>query len=586
VAPARRPTILLAFLAVAAFLPFLGRRDIVTSHEARVVQTARQMAESGYPWHATPIPVPAVHLTDAAGAVSLDPDLSKPPIHLNPWLVPVLNDEIRLQKPPLPYWCSAILFKLAGHWSEALARLIPALMGALATFLTYDLTRLVLGRRYALAAALVWVTSYFIPDEFRKVMADPYLAFFSLLAVWAWIRAASRRFTSPSPHLPILIFYLATALGLLAKGPPLFIHLIIPIALFHLLKKRRLPGPLWSHLLGIALLLLIALPWPIYIINHVPNAREIWRHESIGEITDNIDNARPFWFYFPLLFQITLPWTPLWLLAFWVVFRRRKWVQGSEFRVQEEPNPQSTDEESNPQSTARLSSPKSIRNRQSLLPLAWYALTVLFFSCVRMKKLAYLLPAMPAQTMMIAQAAVFCGVVLRKRTGRTRRQLDETFIFACTLIVIILIGVFNFIQTPMQNARSPRRAAAFLELALNANPHATTIPARLPPEASLYLPLSLTYNPQADTILYLVDDLHNTAKADLDVFASRLPNLNLTAVRRMPIPGDGARPRYKLFELTLAPGQPKNYASASTPQPPTYGPASADVLLFSKDSVR
>jgi len=560
VAPARRPYILIALLAAAAFLPFLGRRDIVISHEARVVQTARQMAESGYPWHATPTQVPAVHLTNSAGVLSLDPDLSKPPLRVNPWLVPVLNDEIRLQKPPLPYWCCALLFKLAGHWSQALARLIPALMGALATFLVYDLTRLTLGRRYALAAALVWVTSYFIPDEFRKVMADPYLAFFSLLAIWAWIRAASPRPTSPSPHPPLLVFYFATALGLLAKGPPLFIPLAIPIGLFHVLKKRRLPGTLWSHLAGIALLLLIALPWPIYILNHVPNAREIWRYESIGELTDNTENARPFWYYIPLLLQISLPWTPLWLLAFYLPFRKRQRVQGSEFRVQEQSNPQST-----------TSSPLRTQHSalRTLFPLAWYTLTVLFFSCVHLKKLAYLLPAMPAQTMMIAQAAVFIGVVLRKRTRRTRRQLDESFVFACTLIVIILVGVFNFIRTPIENARSPRRAAAFLQLALAANPHATTIPGRLPPEASLYLPLSLTYNRQADTILYLVDDLHNTAKADLDLFASRLPNLNLTAVRRMPIPGDGPRPRYKLFELTLGPGQPKTYASASTPKPST-----------------
>src|SRR5947207_12011272 len=102
-------------------------------------------------------------------------------------MVPVLNGEIRLQKPPLPYWCSAILFRLFGiEWSEALARFIPALLGALATFFVADLARLLLGRRFAFPAALVWVSSYFIPDEFRKAMADPYLTFFALLAIWGW----------------------------------------------------------------------------------------------------------------------------------------------------------------------------------------------------------------------------------------------------------------------------------------------------------------------------------------------------------------------------------------------------------------
>jgi 4-amino-4-deoxy-L-arabinose transferase-like glycosyltransferase len=522
VSPARKPTILLTLLAAAAFLPFLGRRDIVISHEARVVQTARQMAESGWPWNAVPATVPAVRLAqsmgDTANVLRLQPDYAAPPLKVNPWLLPVLNDEIRIQKTPLPYWSAAVLFRIAGHWSEALARLIPALLGALATLLIYDLARLTLGRRYALPAALVWVTSYIIPDEFRKVMADPYLAFFTLLAMWAWIRAVRHRTT-----WPLYVFYLAVAMGLLAKGPPLFAHLIIAIGLYHVLTRRRLPGTIATHLAGLALCLLIALPWPIYIMSHVPHASEIWRYESLGELSDNTENARPFWFYLPLLFQISLPWTPLWILAIALPFRK--------------PKP------------------------RTFFPLAWYAITVSFFSCVHLKKIAYLLPAMPAQTLMIAQALVYCSVVIRRRRKRfTRRQLDEAFIIAAVLIVIALVGVFNFVRTPIENARSPRQAAEFLQLALRANPNATTIPGRLPPEATLYLPLSLAYDPKATTIFYLVDDPRDAVQPDLQAFAQRLPHLNLAAVVRVPIPGEGAKPRYKLFSITLAAGTGKTFA--------------------------
>ncbi|MDB5323243.1 MAG: family glycosyltransferase, 4-amino-4-deoxy-L-arabinose transferase [Phycisphaerales bacterium] len=540
--PARKPFILLTLLATAAFLPFLGRRDIVISHEARVVQTARQMAESGWPWNATPATVPAVRLNQTPGDTSnvlrLDPDPTAPPLLVNPWLIPVLNDEIRLQKPPLPYWTSAILFKLAGHWSEALARLIPALLGACSTLLIHDLAKRLLGRRYALPAALVWVTSYFIPDEFRKVMADPYLAFFSLLALWAWIRAAhptpgqsagSNATKAPS-RIPLLLFYIAIALGLLSKGPIVLLHVPIPILLYHILhRRRRVPSPISLHLIGFAIFIAIALPWPIYILNHVPHAREIWRYESIGELTDNTENARPAWFYLPLLFQITLPWTPLWLLAIALPLRKLR-TQHSALRT--------------------------------LFPLAWFTITVLFFSCVHLKKIAYLLPVMPAQTLIIAQALVFCAAQLRRRRHIPRRKLDETFIIACTLIVIALVGVFNFVRTPIENARSPRPAAQFLQLALRANPNATTIPGKLPPEATLYLPLSLAYDPQATTIFYLLDDPKNTAPTDLQSFAQRLPHQNLAAVARVNIPGEGPHARYKLFSITLATGSPKTFADA------------------------
>ena len=99
---------MLLLAALAIFLPMLGRKDIVTSHEARVAQTARQMAASGWPWRATEVSVPVVGLIDEPSNKRLGPLPGRGQQHVNPWLVPVLNGQIRLQKPPLPYWCSAI----------------------------------------------------------------------------------------------------------------------------------------------------------------------------------------------------------------------------------------------------------------------------------------------------------------------------------------------------------------------------------------------------------------------------------------------------------------------------------------------
>jgi 4-amino-4-deoxy-L-arabinose transferase-like glycosyltransferase len=520
------PRILLTLLAAAAFLPFLGRRDIVISHEARVVQTARLMSASGWPWNAKPVTVPAVHLVsraDLGNALRLDPDPAAPPLQINPWLVPVLSGEIRLQKPPLPYWCSAILFRLFGvEWSEALSRLIPALLGALATFLVADLARLTLGRRFALPAALVWVSSYFIPDEFRKAMADPYLAFFALLAIWAWISASIRHSRSC-----VLLFYIATALGLLAKGPPLFIHLAIPIALFHMLNRRRLPGTILSHLIGLILLAAIALPWPIYIFKTIPHAGEIWRYESIGEMADNTENAKAFYYYVPLLFQIGLPWTPLWIMAVALPFLRNR-----------------------------------RHGRRRIFPLLWFFLTVIFFSAVHLKKAAYLLPAMPAQTLLIAQAIVYIIADLRRRRRMPRAASTEILVFASTLIVIAIIAFFNFVRTPIENARSPRLACNFIRLALAGENDYTVIPSRLPPEAALYLPLNLAFNPQSDTILYLIDDPKQTAKTDRQSFAQRLPDLNIRVVMPVTIPGAKPGYRYRLFRLIIGAGGPKNFADA------------------------
>jgi 4-amino-4-deoxy-L-arabinose transferase-like glycosyltransferase len=301
-------------------------------------------------------------------------------------------------------------------------------------------------------------------------------------------------------------------------------------------------------------------------------------------MTDNTENARPFWFYFPNLFQITLPWTPVWLAALALPFlrrRRRAW-------------------------------------RTALFPLLWYALVVLFFSCVHLKKNAYLLPAMPAQALLIAQGLVRLAAIARAARRRRNEPAGlllaiQTFIplgFAVALFflipktalplaprlvaaaipaglaaaalgplvrrrttdwltltslaaVVALVGFLNFVQTPAENARSPRNAAAYIDLALRADPTLTTLPAKLPPEATLYLPIDLTFDPRATTVLYLIDDRRGTAAVDVSAFAARLPGLNVTAVTRVEIPGEPPRSRYRLFALTVAPGERKTLALRS-----------------------
>src|SRR3954462_14039576 len=82
----------LTLLAVSllAFVAWLGKRDVATSHEARVAQTARVMAASG--WRGTPRPADAAAMgvrANSEGQYAV-PRFDVPPMRVNPWLVPVL----------------------------------------------------------------------------------------------------------------------------------------------------------------------------------------------------------------------------------------------------------------------------------------------------------------------------------------------------------------------------------------------------------------------------------------------------------------------------------------------------------------
>ena len=558
-----------------------------------MAQTAREMAAAGWPWGARPVDVAAVHLVKRMGILRLAPDSDAPPIHINPWVVPILSGQIRLQKPPLPYWAAAILYRIAGV-SEATSRIIPAALGALATLLIFDLARLLYGRRVAWMASILWVTTYIVIEDYRLAMADPYLAFFTLGAVWAWVRASiisddgTGEATQDKPgeklrvpfirrRTPLLMaFYAALALGALAKGPLIFLHVAIPIVLYHLCFGARLPKGLIGHVLGVVVFVAIAFPWPLAVLRQVPNARTLWWYESAGEITgENLENVRGWWFYLMELPQLALPWVALWLFS--------------------------------------LAYPLLRRRGRAFFPVGWYATIVLAFSFVGQKKDPYLLPMLPAEALMIAIAAVPLLRIARRRQMHGlpgavvaaqvligigwaaalpvlmwpmhRSHLAVALLCGLTMLIAlfplremfaarpvhwfayqagayaaVLLVFCHLVRTPMENARSPAPISREL-LAMADGTHTAILESKLPEEIAFYLPLHPPCGVAPSNYLVVIDDRGGVARRSINGhappevktsdFEGWVPDATLAAVRRVEMksaPGDA---RWKVYELEV-----------------------------------
>jgi 4-amino-4-deoxy-L-arabinose transferase-like glycosyltransferase len=503
----RRSSRLLLLLALSAltFLPMLGRRDIVTSHEARVVQTARQMAEVGWPWNATTIEVPRVVLMKTTEGEALVPAPDGSTLTVNPWLIPVMNGDIRLQKPPLPYWCTAVLYRLIGY-SEFASRIVPAMLGALAVLLVWGLARMLIGGVGAWYAGLVWVSTFFVVDEYRKAMADPYLAFLTLACCWAWIRAAR----SSNRTGMLGAFYVFLALGTLAKGPIIFLFVPVILTTYHLTYRSRVPRNIGGHIAGAILLLVIALPWPIAVIRSIPNAIELWRFESVGALSDKTENARPWWFYLPNVFLIILPWTPLWLLGL-------------------------------------------ARSIKFSAPRRWFApfatvVIVFIFSLSFAKKNAYLLPLMPIIVISVADGLRWLSIIPRRRPVRTPILRTTWLAVSFSIVIQAMISV---ILANKDNARSPRDAAAFAAKLLENAPRRSMLFSRLPDEVTAYLPLNAREKTDADEYLFVGDD----RKGEADTIArsiSTTPAGTVSAVEPVAIPDTSVK-RWKLYLLKISP---------------------------------
>jgi 4-amino-4-deoxy-L-arabinose transferase-like glycosyltransferase len=238
-------------------------------HEARVLETGREMLELGN------------------------------------WVVPHFTGEVRLEKPPLPYWTSALAYLLAGEPSVAAARLVVTALGMLMLLAAWSIARAVGDRRTALLVLPVMASFLLFNTEFRKVTTDPFLAALTTAAVagFAW---AFRR-SGFIGKACLAIAYLFTALALLAKGPIALVFVGIG-AFFVRPRNGRTEGHGWHwHALGMALACAPLAAWALLVMQHLPDAFALWRHEVMGRVTGEVEELRGRWFYLPVLLSAASP---------------------------------------------------------------------------------------------------------------------------------------------------------------------------------------------------------------------------------------------------------------------------------------
>lgn len=288
------PAWILILLAAVLLFMFLGRAPVQRTQEARVLETARQMLDEG-------------------------------PGGPRAWLLPKLNGDMRLKKPPLMYWTTAVAFQIGGV-SETIGR-IPSIVFALGTLcVTFALARRLFGRRCALLSAGVLLSSYLFYRHGRLAETDIPVAFFVTLAVYAIARAIADDVRHPARW-----FHLAgaaIALTIMAKGAPAAFPILLIIALG--LCRERSWRAFRPAVTGCSLITLaaVALPWFIYILMTV----------GLGQITSELDvvarGENHFgwpWQYLYQLLSATAPYSPLFVLAVVQLVRQWKLDAGARF---------------------------------------------------------------------------------------------------------------------------------------------------------------------------------------------------------------------------------------------------------------
>jgi 4-amino-4-deoxy-L-arabinose transferase-like glycosyltransferase len=283
------------------------------------------------------------------------------------WVIPHLNGLDYIEKPPLQYWATALIYRLFGV-NEFSARLYTALT-ALATV---ALVGLLAGRIWSpatgwrAAAVLSGMLIFLILGQL--VTLDMSLTFYMTASLAGFLLAQrsqekSRRW--------MLVAWIAAALAVLTKG---VVAAAIPatvLLIYSLWSRDFAPWRRLNLKWGLPLFLGLAVPWHWLAARRFDDFLQFFFvHEHLARyLTPSADRQESWWFFAYVFLIGTVPWTVPALRVVLAGWRSRA-PQG-QFNV-------------------------------SLFLWIWVMFIGVFFSLSDSKLMPYILPAMPALAVLIA----------------------------------------------------------------------------------------------------------------------------------------------------------------------------------------
>ena len=297
-----------AYFLFYGLVPFFGGDQIglVGADEPRYAQVAREMlaahSEDCHEVHARIAPHSLRAKDLHASYECLVGGTVTPILYGKPWL----------EKPALYYWRAMSFFKEFGvsDWSARLPSATGA--GALIILAFLHLRRFRPGGH--LDAALIMVSMAGMVGFARGASTDMQLAAplsIGLLGWYAWYETGKKFW--------LFDLYFFGAAATLAKGPIAIFLMLGTIMLFLGLRREwsAIRRTIW--LPGLALFLLMVLPWYIEVQRKNPHFFRIFflEHNLERFATDRYQHSQHWFYYVVVLIIALLPWTALALRALW-----------------------------------------------------------------------------------------------------------------------------------------------------------------------------------------------------------------------------------------------------------------------------
>jgi 4-amino-4-deoxy-L-arabinose transferase-like glycosyltransferase len=216
------------------------------------------------------------------------------------WLVPTMNGELRIAKPPLPTWITAILGAWFGMESLSVLRFPSGVMASIMVAFMYLFSlSLNKNRISALTNSLILASSFYVLFMGRNGTWDIYCHSFMLGAIWLLHKAWK---TEGNKWLTFMGIGTLWGLSFLSKGPVAFFATLIPFLIAYAwVYNGKMILKQWKPLaLAVLIFAVISFWWPLFIsLLHADEAAAIAKLESGSWMNRHV---RPFYYYwnFPI----------------------------------------------------------------------------------------------------------------------------------------------------------------------------------------------------------------------------------------------------------------------------------------------
>ena len=399
--------VVIVFICVILFLPFLGNTTLWDMDEAYFGSIAKEMHEQGE------------------------------------WIVPTFNGGAELgDKPILLFWCMRLSFLTFGI-TEFAAR-FPSVLWSIGTvLLIYQIGLRLFNRSIARCSAFVAVSMLMFCLESRAATTSAVLMFLFTVVIYTYVAGIYQKRTpkeletntvSPTLKVPgcyfpqsigtVIVLYGILSVAVLCKGPVFFILATAIIGLFFLIKSAPQPtffsivNPIhffWTCgqmrlVTAIIMILLIAAPW--YIVVGLKTNWEWWNlffyKHHFTRATSTMHNAGGhFYYYIPALLFNTFPWSIFFIPACIDTFRR-------------------------------MCSEKTISPYQDglLLMLCWGIVVMVAFSASATQFPSYIAPMFPAAAILYANFWFYWS---------KNEELCAAHWTPIALVVLVMVGVSIFV---------------------------------------------------------------------------------------------------------------------------------------------